>query len=422
MLRHLTQWVEDRLERLNVEFGNPLLNGATIFARISPKWLNGIAHLLIFIFKEMTFKRYKWNAKPVLICVGSHNNYHSASLAFGNREDIQFATFHNYYLPNTPKINLLFCYLSGSFIVLFLPLFFLIIKKPNLRKYMIFRTDQMALSFGSRWFVRRAIKRSGAQVLILMSNLSVYHNLILEEANRLGVSTIFATHAPVGRGQRALRTDYAMLDGEWQSSLYPSSNTKFLITGSARGAELVERWESRLNYTGLIIATNTLMIDLNIIEKFISLLKDRYPLMPISLRPHPRDVERHEAHRIICENHSIAYNDPKKPLVQPNDSYKYLATGLSGVMIDALLVGMYPLQISEPQLDMLLAHTPDDYYGLHELNLVRTIDLNDPVLPTDWLIGDQLVELEKSAQPGWDSKKLMNEALDEILRHQNTVR
>lgn len=412
---NFARWAVERIERLNVEFGNPLLNGATIFARVHPRWLNGLVHLLLFIFKEMTSNHPKWDVKPVLVCLGSHNNYHSASLAFEHREDVQFATFHNYWLPDTPKISLLFCYVSGSFILLLLPLLLKVIKKPNLRKFMIIRTDQLALTFGSRWFIRRAIKRSGAQVLILMSNLSVYHNLILEEASRLGICAVFATHAPVGRGQRALRTEYAMLDGEWQSRVYPPSDTKFLITGSARGEKLVERWEARLKNTGLIIATNTLMLNLDTIEKFILLLKLRYPGIQIALRPHPRDVGRHGDHRVICAKHDIAYNEPTKPLAQPNDGYKYLATALSGVMIDALLMGLYPLQISEPQMDELLTRLPDDYYGLHELDLVRTIDLNNPELPTDWLIGSQLSQLEKSAQVGWASKKRMNEALDQII-------
>lgn len=412
---NFARWAVERIERLSVEFGNPLLDGATIFARVHPKWLNGLAHLVFFIFKEITFNHPKWADKPVLICLGSHNNFHSASLAFEHRKDIQFATFHNYKLPNTPKISFLICYISGSIILLFLPLLLKIVKKSNIRKFMIIRTDQLTLCFGTRWFIRRAIKRSGAQVLILMSNLSVYHNLILEEARRLGVRTVFATHAPVGRGQRALRTEYAMLDGEWQREVYPPSDTQILITGSARGEKLVEQWEPRSGNTGLIIATNTLMRNLETVEKFISLLQIRYPSIPISLRPHPRDIERHEEHRIICKKYSIAYNEPTKPLAQPRDGYKYLATVLSGVMIDALLTGMYPLQISEPQTDEFLGRVPNDYYGLHELDLVRAIDLNNPELPTDWLIGEKLAQLEKSAQVGWASKKHMNEALDRIL-------
>lgn len=405
----------ERIERLNVEFGNPLLGGATIFARIHPKWLNGLVLLVAFIFREIVSSHPKWNGKPVLVCVGSHNNFHSASLAFGDREDVQFATFHNYKLPNTPKIGLLFCYISGAIILLLLPMLIKIIKKSNIRKFMIIRTDQLALSFGSRWFIRRAIKRSGAKVLILMSNLSVYHNLILEEASRLGLRTILATHAPVGRGQWTVRTEYAMLDGEWQRGVFSPSKTQFLVTGSARGEKLVRQWGPRSNNSGLIIATNTLMRDLKTVEKFISRLRLRYPDMLISVRPHPRDTERHEDHRGICKKYNLVYNEPTKPLVQPGDDYKYLATALSGVMIDALLMGMYPLQIIESKTDELLEHLPNDYYGLHELDLVRTIDVSDPELPTDWQIGDQLAQLEKSAQEGWESKKQMNRVLDQII-------
>lgn len=406
-----------RIERLNVEYCNPSLKGGTIVSRLPSRLLNGLAHLLIFIGKEMTRFPSRPREAKVLACVGSYNNYKSFHLAFANRDDTQLATFHNFRRAGAPHIGLLFCYLTGTLFLVLFPIIWLLLDRSIVRTFALVRLDQFILGIGNRYFVRRFLNKSGAEVLLVFSNLQVYNQILIEEARKLGIVSIFATHAPVGRGQRELTTDYALLDGDWQAGIYPPSSTDNLITGSARGMQLGAQRLDRRKATGVIVATNSLTRDLVAIEHFIDLLKRRYPGIPIKLRPHPADIDRREQHMLICQRQDIIFSDPQDPLVLPEEDFKYLATALSGVLTDAALMGLYPLIIRSTEIDAITSQLPHDYYGLIELGLAKYIDLNDPHLIEHWQIGSELERLDLGARQDWDAHKAMNEALDAIMGH-----
>jgi hypothetical protein len=403
-----------RIEKLNVEYCNPELNGGTIVSRLPFRLLNGLAHLLIFICKETVLVSNRPRKAKILACVGSYNNYKSFHHAFANRSDTQLATIHNFRYEGAPHIGLLFCYLTGSIFLILLPVIWLLLDRAIVRNFALVRLDQFVLGLGNRYFIRRFLNKSGAEVLLFFSNLQVHNQILIEEAHKLGIVSVFATHAPVGRGQRELTTDFALLDGEWQARIYPSSSTDVLITGSARGMRLVAQRLDRRNATGVIVATNSLTRDLAAIEQFIDLVKKRYPAIPIKLRPHPADIDRRERHREICQRKDIIFSDPKDPLVLPDEDYKYLATALSGVLTDAALIGLYPLIIRSPEIDSITSQLPHDYYGLIELGLAKYINLHDPCLPEHWQIGAELERLDLAAKRDWDAQKAMNEALDAI--------
>ena len=408
----------DRIEQLNVEYCNSALNGETIVSRLPFRLLNGLAHLVIFVGKEIVRFPSRPRKAKIIACVGSYNHHKSFHFAFASRDDTQLATFHNFRHAGAPHVGLLFCYLTGALFVILLPFIWLLLDRSIVRNFALVRLDQFVLGLGNRYFVRRFLRKSGAEVLLVFSNLQVYNHILIEEANKLGIVSVFATHAPVGRGQRELTTDFALLDGDWQASIYPPSSTEKLITGSARGMQLVVQRLNRSNATGIIVATNSLTRDLAAIEHFIGLIKERYPTTPIKLRPHPADIDRREQHRLICQRQGTKFSDPKEPLVLPDEDYKYLATAMSGVLTDAALIGLYPLIVRSPEIDLVTSKLPHDYYGLIELGLAKSINLNDPHLPKHWKIGTELEKLDLAARQDWDAQKAMNEALNAIVDKQ----
>jgi hypothetical protein len=250
----------------------------------------------------------------------------------------------------------------------------------------------------------------------VFSNLQIYNTILIDSARRVGVQSVFATHAPVGRAQRALETNFALLDGEWQRRIYPPSRTKIIVTGSARGAALVVQRQHRDAASGLLIATNPLMRDFGYIERFIDELRRRYPHMALGLRPHPADFSRYEAHCDLCARRAMSFSDPKTPVAQAPADFKYVASALSGVLVDAALTGLYPLVLRSEALDALISKLPEDYYGLFELGLARALDMDDPRLPEAWLIGDEREQLELASRPGHYARAAQNAAIDRIVK------
>lgn len=377
--------------------------------------LEGFLRFGIFVAKELARSREKLPRCRILMAVGTQNNYRSAEPVARLLPDASIFSFHNYSHEGLPRLNLARAYLTGAAMLPTLPLMLASEPRPHVRRAMKMRLDQFVLSFGSRSAIRRALRESGAEVLVTFSNLSVYSNLLVEEAKLLGITTVFMTHAPVGRGQVPLNTDYALLDGEFQVKLYPPGNTRTFVTGSMRGKLLSRHWQDRSCEAGILVATNTMIQDLGLIAEFIRRLSQRYPHRPIVIRPHPRDSERFAAHRRMSSQTGASYCDPRQPLHLAAEGCKYLVTAVSGVVVDAALIGLYPLFLRDPDIDRLVASLPADYYGLYELNLAKAIQLTDPELPEDWDLGNRVRLIEASQDPDWHTEMRIQGAFEHVL-------
>lgn len=406
----------DRFVIFNPAVCNPAWQGMALNTRLRPLMLEGLARLLTFMAKEAVAPSARPAGKPVVVAVGSQNNYRSAIAALGAREDVEIVTFHNLRREDCGRIGLFRQYLTGLWILPFLPLLWLAERRPHVRRALLARTDELVLAMGSGSGIRSYLNKAQPRLIVLMSTLSPYHNVIIEQARRQGIATLFMTHAPLGRAQMPLPTDYAVLDGEFQRSLFPASHTRIAITGSGRGAELTQGYVDRSEARGLLVATNTLIRDLGEIEALLIRLRELYGKdLPVVIRPHPADRVRFAEHRELADRLCALYQDPSRPLSDGVENCKYLVTTQSGVVLDALLLGFYPLLLRSPELDRILALGPNDYYGFEELDLARIIDLADPHLPESWDARRNLPQLEKSAHPGWDTQAALNSAIDRIL-------
>lgn len=423
-LMRLRDRIEARLERfrqLNPAMCHDAWGGSAFRPRYKSLFAEGFARLVRFAANELVQPAQSAPRCRILVAVGTRNNYISARASFENIPEAAFFTFHNFALPGTSRLNLFWTYLTGCAALLWLPLLIASGRGTHVRDVLKMRLDCLALSFGHRGNIRRFLRSSGADVFVTMSNLSVFNNMLIEEASRVGMTTVFMTHAPVGRGQVALTTDYAFLDGSFQEKLYPASNTKMLVTGSMRGKLLSRHWRDRSDAQGLIIATNILIREMAQIEAFIEKIKERYPAARVVLRPHAGDRDRLNEHKEICARTGAHYSDPAQPLAEAASGCKYLVTGISGVAVDALLMGLYPLILQCPEMEAATAKIPNDFYGLHELGLAKTISLEDPRLPDSWQIGSELRHLEASNDPGWPTEVKLRSAFEAILRARETA-
>ena len=84
----------------------------------------------------------------------------------------------------------------------------------------------LVLTFGWGRGIRNALRDSEAGCVVATSCLTVHQNLVIEQARRLEIPTVFITHAPIGRGQMPLTTDFAFLDGEFQRQQFPAAGTR----------------------------------------------------------------------------------------------------------------------------------------------------------------------------------------------------
>ena len=411
-------WVRARLERFvrfNADICNPAWGGIALVTRFRPLLIEGILRLATFIFKEATAGPGRMGEARILVAVGSRNNLASAIEALGHRDDISLLAFHNLKVPEAGRIGLLAQYLTGLWVLPLLPVFLWQEDRPHVRRAMLARLDAFVLTMGNGKRLRRAFARSGARMVAVMSQLSCYHCLIVEQARRAGLTTVFLTHAPIGRGQLPLEVDYALLDGAYQRQLFPQSATRIRVTGSARGRKLSAHFRDRSQETGVVIATNTLIRDLTEIERLIEALRQDHAALPVAIRPHPADRVRFDAHRQLATRVGARYHDPALPLHEGLDDCKFVISTQSGVILDALLLGFYPLIVSTPEVDRLLDRLPDDYYGFAELDIARQLDLARPELPLDWNARRNLEHLERAGDADWDVRGAIDDAIDDIL-------
>ena len=418
----VVQRLLDRFVRFNPALCNPEWQGMSLTVRLRPPILEGLSRLAVFIVKEAAAPRLRAIGKPILVAVGSQNNLNSARSALQRRDDFELVTFHNLRIEGCARISMLGQYLTGLWILALLPLLLIVERRQHVRRAMLARTDALVITMGWGFGIRRFLTRTNPRAVVFMSALSSYHCLIIEQARKAGLPTVFLTHAPIGRGQVELPTDHALLDGEFQKTLFPTSATRFAVTGSGRGKELAAAARDRSSAAGVLIATNTLIRDLHEVEHLIRQLRERHGEIPCVIRPHPADRGRFEVHRELARRTGARYQDPSNPLWFDADDCKFLVSTQSGVILDALLLGFFPLIIRSPATDRVLMHGPDDYYGFAELDLAREIDLADPSLPLAWDAGRNLELLEKSADPTWDTYAAIEREFDSILAQEGDRR
>lgn len=395
---------------------NEQWRGLSLKTRVKPAILEGLLRLGRFMVGELFSGSTHPGRAEVLLFAGTANNLRSASLAGRHLPSSRIVTLHNLPKGEHGRIGLFSQYFTGLWALIILPLVLWREKKDFRRKAIFARLDNFVLTFGWGRGIRSYLQRTHCRCVVVTSNLSVYQNLIVEQARKLAIPTIFISHAPIGRGQGPLMTDHAFLDGEIQTRLFPQSATEFHVTGSARGAELVRNRVDRSSALGVLIATNSLVGDLGKIEAIVRDIRSHNGEIPIGIRPHPADRARFKAHQALCARLDCGYHDPSWPLFEHSEDYRFLLTGFSGVIVEALLLGFDPLELCLPELEAAKALAPADYYGLEELQLIRPLDLDHPKLPWDWHVNRAgLKELELSAEPDWDAGEELSRAIAKVL-------
>lgn len=106
----------DRFVIFNPAVCNPAWQGMALNTRLRPLMLEGLARLLTFMAKEAVAPSARPAGKPVVVAVGSQNNYRSAIAALGAREDVEIVTFHNLRREDCGRIGLFRQYLTGLWI------------------------------------------------------------------------------------------------------------------------------------------------------------------------------------------------------------------------------------------------------------------------------------------------------------------
>lgn len=178
----------------------------------------------------------------------------------------------------------------------------------------------------------------------------------------------------------------------------------------------MQHYVDRTAAPGVLVATNTLIRDLGEIEVMVARLRQRYGSdMPFVIRPHPADRRRFMEHQRLAARVGAAYHDPVRPLHEGTENCKYLVTTMSGVVLDALLLGFYPLLLRSELFDNPVPPALEDYYGYGELKLAQSIDVAEPRLPANWEARVNLPLLEKAAEAKWDARAAVNSGIDRIL-------
>ena len=416
--------IRERFCRFTPALTNPAWRGVSLNPRVRPLLLNGVLRLATFLGKELLGNRTKPESggASIFVFVGSQNNLASAQDAFGKRSDTKIWTFHNLKKEGLPHLSLFWQYLTGLWVLFLFPLFLFTERRPYVRRAMCAHLDEFVLSMGSIKSVRSFLKNAQPRLVVVMSTLSSYQNVIVEAANELRIPTLFMTHAPVGRGQIPLPTTHAFIDGTFQEQLFAVGTTKMTVTGSPRGMRLRELAMDRSDKPGLIIATNTLIESLDEIDAALNKLRSMYgSRLPLALRPHPADSVRFARHRAIAAKYGAVYHDPQYVLSDGLEDFRFLAAPQSGILIDGLLLGFWPLVIKaispQPKCEDVL----DDYYGLKELELVGELDLQRPYISQIHVSQKNLAFLDKAADPDWNVEAAINAGIKDILREANTL-
>lgn len=332
--------------------------------------LEGVARLIFLVFLSLFRKRAYPRSPKVLFLVGTLNQAKSIIPVARKTNDAFVVRYHTGSVGcrSVPEWKF---YLLGLFR---LPLFFKYYKECRssyIRWVMRKRLDRfvLALSAIDVWF--RYLQRVNPRVLVVANDHTVWPRSACKAAEMLGIRTVFIPHAPVGNGFPPLDFDYALLDGEFQAQKYPSGRAKVLTIGAVRYEEYVMYPAARcIDGNGVLICLNKID-SLARAEQMISRVK-RWGL-PVKVRPHPADRIRFMTIRKLAERYGAEYIDGRAPLSGAVEKVSYVVAGLSGVHMDAVMLGRIPITFTD--------WYSGDYYGLRQLGLLTIMHPDE--MPTE---------------------------------------
>lgn len=205
--------------------------------------------------------------------------------------------------------------------------------------------DEYWLVFGYYIVARLWLHRLSPVVLVLANDHSMEPRVLARAARDEAVLTVYMQHASVTSLFPPLTFDFALLDGLDALKTYERiapSRTKIFLVGSPK----FDKYYQYINVSSCVnaigICTNWLD-PVPRVEQLCSALRERFPALPLILRPHPSD-RRVMAWRHMATRHQVSFSDSRKEM-----AFDFLRrvdviiAGMSNIHLEAALLNVYPL-------------------------------------------------------------------------------
>lgn len=349
-------WTSEKMGVVNQpdHFGKPrqglLIRLASLFVRflrsiptIRFVWHSPLPqnHLLLF----GPTKNNKDSLKPLAEYI-----LNSSFIGTNKYDDICIPEFYAYFfsLPFIPLVIAKFIKAKGTH-----------------RKSFYFALDSLILTYGY-YILCRILLRKLKPAAVVVSNDHTFRNrVIVKAAAEEGIITIFTQHASTVDNFPPLMYDYALLDGLDAVRKYDDSgesDTMVFMIGMSKFDYFFDELNSSKKVKHVGICVNVLE-PCKAVEELCKVLKERFPDLRLSLRPHPKE-KRIKEWADIASRYSMDYRDPSEEMafefLKRNDA---IIACESGIHLEAALLNVYPIYYDFNDIAY-------DHYSFHKNGLL----------------------------------------------------
>jgi hypothetical protein len=186
----------------------------------------------------------------------------------------------------------------------------------------------------------------------------------------LGIPTLYIQHASVTNEFPPLTFKYALLDGKdalykyIEAGVDSSVSTRIFLIGMTKADNYISSINTNETVCSIGVCTNSLDAIAKV-DELCDRIRLSFPDITLVLRPHPGDMGRLAIWYDISVKHQMLFSDPSEEHV-----FSFLSkvdmviAGDSGVLLEAVLVNVYPLYYSFVQ-------KYNDNYGFVRNGLVQ---------------------------------------------------
>jgi hypothetical protein len=219
--------------------------------------------------------------------------------------------------------------------------------------------DKYWLSYGYYLAAIFWFKYVKPSVVVVSNDHNMVNRAILRAAMFLDIPTVYIQHASVTEKFPSLRVNYALLEGLDALEKYQEIgcwDTTVYLVGVPKLDNFINSINSKNSLQSLGVCCNKLD-SAEDVENLVKGIRENFPTLCLSLRPHPSDIGRLGFWKALCEKYQMKYSDPIN-----ESSYLYLSkidsivSGASNILLEAALLNIYPLCFS-------VSTSYTDHYG-----------------------------------------------------------
>ena len=343
-----------------------------------PVFIEGLIRLVYFSLRSFKFLNLFVSKNEHIFLTGSYNQYVVLGPVAKKTNSSRVLTFHTMKIDGISHIPEILFYLMG---LCLLPLSLVDLfrsGKEMQRESMIRRMERLSVSGASFYVWRFLFWLWCPKSLVVSNDHNHWPRSAVRAANEMGIDTIYIPHSFTSESFPPLECKYSLLESVIQKNKYKNIGSEIKITGSVRFEGMVSKCEQRTE-SGVVVCFNDEDC-LNLIEEIIKSVSklDRKAYV----KPHPADTQRHKLIKELSEEHDLKFCDPFESIYVIKDDVSYVAAGVSGVHIDALMFGLIPVTTSK--------WYKKDYYNLISEEMIIVLD---NLAELDCVSNDQITKI-----------------------------